>query len=132
MASATLIALSAAVEPWTAALASMVVLLLAIDAFVRRARRRDPDLHAPISLRTELPLVGIIVTVAVALRVVGWDRGLTPVFSPSERSMLFVGKMLEKGMLLPTWAALLWNTQVSWTHDSPAVLPVMALLQHLV
>ena len=46
--------------------------------------------------------------------------------------MLFVARMLDQGSLWSTWIATLRSTQVSWSHESAVMLPIIAGTQALV
>ena len=132
MTSAVLIEAARTVEPVVAAVVAVILLAL----FVRRLTTSVPvaatTLDAPIARRTELALLAIVVTVALAVRVVGWDSAWTPAFWFSEVSTLFVDQWTRAGALWIRWTDELRSTTVLGPHDAAIVLPVLAGLQALV
>lgn len=132
MTSAYLIHLTAAVEPWLRAIAvSGTVVLVADRLLAGRPLPRPPRLDAPMAARDERWILGIVVGLAVLVRLVGWDSGVTPVFWFSQMSTLYVDRILHTGGLWARCRELLATTQVLGTHDSPILLPVHAGLQVL-
>lgn len=130
--SEAILSLATAIEPWlaiatAAALAVLVVSRLAVGPGDRRAASLD----APIPPRTEYALLAVVLAVAIALRTVGWDDGLTPPFWFSQASTIWIDRMLERGAVWASWRSAFQLTQVGWAHDSVFTLPVMAALQAL-
>jgi hypothetical protein len=77
-------------------------------------------------------LLAIVVTVALAVRVVGWDAAWTPAFWFAQVSTLFIDHWTRVGMLWSRWTDELGSMSVLGPHDAAMVLPVLVGLQSLV
>ena len=131
MTSDTIIAISAAAEPWIVAGALGTAIVLAARTVLTRRSRAVAagTLDAPIDRRTEGIVLVCIVAVAFATRVVGWDDALTPVFWFSQVPTLYVDRILHEGSFWTSLAHDFRATQVGWAHESVVLLPVLAALQ---
>jgi hypothetical protein len=130
MTSETIIAFSATVEPWLLALVAAAVVVLLVDVLAHeRSERRAPGLDAPIAPRTERALLAVLLVAAALVRVVGWDRALTPVFWFSEVPTLVVQRIIDAHAAWRTWIASFRATQVGWSHESVFGLPIQLGLQ---
>jgi hypothetical protein len=130
MTSDAIIALSALVEPWITMAVGAAVVVLAVHVLADPERPAPrPTLDAPIDRRIERLVLALILVAALAVRVVGWDDALTPVFWFPQASTLVVERMLETGSLWTTWQRHLHTTQVGWAHESVVLLPIVAALQ---
>jgi hypothetical protein len=129
--SAALIEAAKTIEPVVAAVVAVILLALGVRRLATGAPATVTSLDAPIARRTELALVAIVVTIALAVRVVGWDAAWTPAFWFSETSTLFVDRWMRVGALWSHWMDELKSTAVLHPHDAAMVLPVLAGLQSL-
>jgi hypothetical protein len=126
MTSDAIIAFSAT-RTWIALGVGAALAALALRTYRRRApvaRRSTPR-----SRRTERLILALVIGVALAGRVVGWDDALTPPFWFSQVPTLHVAGMLDDGSLRTTWTRLFATTQVGWAHESAVLLPLLAALQ---
>jgi hypothetical protein len=130
--SAALIEAARTVEPVAAAIVAAILLVLAVRRLATGAPATATPLDAPIARRTELVLLAIVVTVALGVRVVGWDAAWTPAFWFAQVSTLYVDFWTRVGVLWTHWLEQLKSTTVLGPHDAALVLPVLAGLQALV
>jgi hypothetical protein len=128
-----LIEASAVAEPFVLTmLAAGLVAVLADRLFAGAPPPTGPTLDAPMARRTEFRALAAIMTVAIALRLVGWSSGLTPAFWFSEISTLHVDHWLRTHTLWATWTRLWSETAVLGPHDAALVVPVIAAVQAVV